>query len=53
MIMKFVELHKGKSFFEIENFSLCFPFANLKVDVYKEHGIKKPTNDNKKNKNAR
>ncbi|MBL4653647.1 MAG: hypothetical protein JKY53_12415 [Flavobacteriales bacterium] len=37
MIMKFVEKRAGKSFYEIENFSNYFPFANIKVDVLKSH----------------
>ncbi|MEP4534664.1 MAG: hypothetical protein ABJ004_16350 [Cyclobacteriaceae bacterium] len=53
LLMKFVEKHEGRSFYEIDNFSSCFPFANLKVDVLKEHSIKKPTNNNKKVKNER
>jgi hypothetical protein len=50
LIMRFVELFNDKSFFEVENFSSYFPFANLKVDVLKEHKITKPTNDNKREK---
>ena len=53
LIMRFVEHLSGKSFFEVENFSSYFPFANLKVDVLKEHKLTKPTNDNKKKKNER
>lgn len=40
--MKFVELQAGRSFYEIEEFSKCFPFANLKVNILKEHEITKP-----------
>jgi len=40
MLMKFVELSAAKSFYELENFSNYFPFANLKVDVFKKHSLK-------------
>jgi len=53
LIMRFVEHLNGKSFFKVEDFSSYFPFANLKVDVLKEHRITKPTNDNKKKKNEK
>jgi hypothetical protein len=52
LLMKFVELQTGKSFYDLTNFSNCFPFANLKVDVLKSHEIKATTNDNKRSKQA-
>ena len=48
MIMYFAEMYSGKSFYEMDNIALNLPFANLKVDVEKEHNIKKSTNKNKK-----
>ncbi|OIQ21193.1 hypothetical protein [Lacinutrix sp. MedPE-SW] len=48
MLMKFVELSTGKSFYEIENFANYLPFANVKLDVSKKHFLTKHTNRNKR-----
>lgn len=50
ILMKYVEKSVGKSFYEIDNFSKYFPFANIKVDVLKKHEIKNHTNKNKRHK---
>lgn len=50
MLMKFVELSTGKSFYEIENFANHLPFANVKIDVSKKHSLTKHTNRNKRAK---
>ena len=52
MLMKFIEKSSGKSFYDLENIGDYLPFANLTADFYKTHGIKNPTNKNKR-KNAR
>lgn len=46
LIMKFVELQAKRSFFEIDDFSSYFPFANLKIDILKGHSLRKNTNSN-------
>ncbi|WP_264564397.1 hypothetical protein [Flavobacterium sp. N3904] len=46
MIMKYVELSSGKSFFDLENLSNYFPFANSKVDILKSNSIKNHINKN-------
>lgn len=48
LLLKFVELKAQKPFFEVENISNYFPFANLKVDTYKTHIIKNATNSTKR-----
>ena len=40
MIMHFAELYAKKSFYEMEEVALNFPFANLKVDTLKRHELK-------------
>jgi len=50
LLMKFVEKNGGKSFYELDNFSNYFPFANLKVDVLKDHDVKNYTNKNSRKK---
>ncbi len=52
MLIKFVELSVGKSFYEIENFANHLPFANVKIDVSKKHFLTKHTNGNKRSKKA-
>ncbi len=37
MIMCFAEAISGKSFYSVDNLAKYFPFANLKVDLVKEH----------------
>ena len=46
LIMKFVELSTTKEFYDLDNFSKYFPFANLKVDIMKDHEIRNHTNKN-------
>lgn len=46
MIMKYVELSSGKSFFDLEDLTNYFPFANSKVDIVKRNSIKNHTNTN-------
>ncbi|UAB82291.1 hypothetical protein INR76_05895 [Marixanthomonas sp. SCSIO 43207] len=48
MLMKFADKNAGKSFYEVENFSDFFPFANLKADIYKSHEIENAKNKRKK-----
>jgi len=48
MIMYFAELVSGQKFYDINDFSKYFPFANLKVDVLKKHSIKKAIKKEKK-----
>jgi hypothetical protein len=48
MLMKFIELSSGKSFYDLENIGRHLPFANLTADFVKKHAIKNPTNRNKK-----
>lgn len=50
MLMKFIELSSGKSFFEIKDFANFLPFANVKIDVSKRHTLKKHYNNNKRKK---
>ncbi|WP_100615688.1 hypothetical protein [Confluentibacter citreus] len=52
LLMKFIEYSSGKSFYDLENIGNYLPFANLTADFYKVHGIKNPTNKNRR-KNAR
>lgn len=52
MLMKYIEYSTGKSFYDLENIGKHLPFANLTADFYKKHGIKNPTNRNRR-KNAR
>ncbi|QXP63204.1 hypothetical protein [Polaribacter sp. HaHaR_3_91] len=49
MLMKFADLNAGKSFYEVDNFSNYFPFANLKADIYKTHEIENAKSKRKKN----
>lgn len=51
MILKFVELNSGKSFFDLENFTNYFPFANSKVDIFKKSLIRNHINKNTRKKN--
>ncbi|SDB30218.1 hypothetical protein SAMN03097699_0595 [Flavobacteriaceae bacterium MAR_2010_188] len=39
-LIKFIELSVGKSFYEIENFTNHLPFANVKIDISKNHQLK-------------
>ncbi|GEM_PF-1998410 len=48
MILKYAELSSGKTFFELENISNHFPFANSKVDLLKANSIRKHINENKR-----
>lgn len=48
MLMKFADLNAGKSFYEVDNFSHYFPFANLKTDIYKTHEIENAKSKRKK-----
>lgn len=48
MLIKFVELSTGKSFFELDDFTKYLPFANVKIEVSKRHELKKHTNNNKR-----
>src|SRR5690606_3794337 len=48
LLLKFAELKADKPIFEIENVANYFPYANLKVDIYKNHIIKNAQNSNKK-----
>lgn len=41
MLMYFIEQTTGKSFYELEELGKHLPFANLKVDFQKKHGIVK------------
>ncbi|WP_228373922.1 hypothetical protein [Epilithonimonas tenax] len=50
MILKFVELNSGKSFFDVENLTDYFPFANSKVDILKKNLIKNHINKNTREK---
>jgi len=50
MLMKFIELSTGKSFYKIKNFANHLPFANVKIDVSKQHFLTKHTNRNKRSK---
>ncbi len=50
MIMKYTELTSGRSLFELENLSNYFPFANLKVDLFKSNSITNHTNTNGRKK---
>ena len=43
MIMKYIEMTTGSSFYELNNLSKHLPFANLKVDILKPHLIKYAT----------
>ena len=52
LLMKYVELTTGKSFYDLQNFSLYFPFANLKADILKPHTIRNYTNKNSREKNG-
>jgi hypothetical protein len=49
MLMKFADLNAGKSFYEVDNFSHYFPFANLKANIYKTHEIENAKSKRKKN----
>ena len=51
MILKFVELNSGKSFFDVENLTNYFPFANSKVDILKKNLIRNHINKNTRKKN--
>jgi len=48
MLMKFIELSSGKSFYELDQVGSYLPFANLTADFIKPHSIKYPTNNNKR-----
>ncbi|MFC6860377.1 hypothetical protein [Zunongwangia atlantica] len=50
MLLKFVDKSSGNSFYDLEDFTNYFPFANLKIDVLKKHQIKNYTNKKKKSK---
>ena len=52
LLMKFVEKSTGKSFYDLKNFPQYFPFANLKIDILKSHGIRHYTNKNTKKSRA-
>lgn len=49
MLICFIEQSTGKSFYELENLGSHLPFANLKVDFQRKHGINNSVN-RKKNK---
>lgn len=51
LLMKFVELFNGKSFYKIENFANHLPSANVKIDVSTKHSLTKHTNRNKRTQN--
>ena len=44
LLLKFAELLSGKPFEQIDNPGKYFPFANIKIDLYKEHGFTKNKN---------
>lgn len=43
LLMKFIELSSGKSFYELESIGDYLPFANLTADFDKSHSIKNAT----------
>jgi hypothetical protein len=50
MLMYYIEQSTQKSFYEINGLGMNLPFANLKVDFQKRHGIKNAVKKTKKEK---
>jgi len=50
MLMYFIEKSIGKSFYELQSLGSHLPFANLKVDFQKKHGISNAVSKNSRKK---
>jgi hypothetical protein len=50
MLMYFIEQTTGKSLYEVDELGIHLPFANLKADFRKKHGINKAVSKPKKKK---